>query len=143
MDKIFNNDYNSGSLNKINDDTIKINTMFKNTYLNKEYDMESEYRIDILNDVIYDIIKSNGYELILTGKKNIKKIIPELLNIIFKQIDGMDDYTFAEKFSSICHVLDLNGNIVYDNLSVYYKQIALKESEKYTNIKNKIDDSII
>lgn len=143
MDKIFDNDYNSGSLNKINDDNIQLDVVYKNTYLTKEYEMQSEYRLDILDDIVYQVIKDNGYEAILTGKKNIKKIIPDLLDIIFKKIDPIEDYTFAEKFSSICQVLDLKGNVVYDNLSVHYKQIALKESEKYTNIQNRIDKSIL
>lgn len=137
-DKVFDNAYNQGTLENINDSDIEIDAYYRKKYLESEYNMGSSYRLEDLSAIVYDLIKANErFAFILKDKKIIKKIVSEVLQYLLEELDGVEDYTFADKFFVICNVLDLKGNVVYENLPIMYQDIALEETMNYMNVLNK------
>lgn len=143
-DKVFDNSYNEGTLNNFNDNEIVIDEYYRKKYLDREFNMENNFRIDELSEIIYGIIKNSNFSYILKDKKIIKKIVPELLIFVLAKLEEKESkhFTLTEKFFVMCNVLDLKENVVYDNLPEMYKNMALDEIKTYTNIKRKVKSKV-
>lgn len=136
-DKIFDNSYNTGALDNIDDSDIEIDPYYRKKYLDSEYNMETTYRLEELSDIVYNLVKDNDrFAFILQKKKIIKKIVSEVLQYLLEHLDELEDYKFSEKFFVICNVLDLKAKVVYDNLPIMYRDIALDETMEYINVIN-------
>ena len=134
-DKIFDNKYNTGSLGKVSDEEIKIDSYYQKKYLDSEYNMENNYKLVDLTDKVYDLIEKNDrFSFILKEKKVIKKIVPDMLVYILTELEEYDEFRFSEKFFVICNVLDIKETIVYDSLPIQYRDIAIQETMEYVDV---------
>lgn len=132
-DKIFDNNFNEGTLENFSTQAIEIDVSYKNTYLHAETDMYNSHHLSELSDKVYEIIENSEYAHILKNKKVIKKFIGGLLETIFENLK-VDGYTFAEKFYIICEVIDIKESIIFENLPPIYKEEAIIESSKYSSL---------
>ena len=146
-DKIFGNSFNEGLIGNVNTDVIVIDEFYKRSMLNSEYDPDSSYMLDKLSDIVYGYIKESKYRFILRDKKIIKKIVPELLIFILEKFEDNEDvvidYTFPEMFMVLCMVLDLKGNVVYDNLPTSFKDDANDSLKNYISVDGENNKNII
>lgn len=131
-DKVFDNNFNEGTLDNFNNQPIEIDMSYKNTYLHAENDMYNSHHLSELSEMVYSIIDKSEYSHILTQKKIVKKYIGGLLETIFDNLK-VEGYTFAEKFYVICEVIDLKESVIFENLPVSYKEEAIQESAKYSS----------
>lgn len=139
-DKIFDNSFNEGTLNKVSDAQIQVDSFYKASYLQGEYDPEKFIQLEKLVEHVHKLIEdSEDFKGILKNKKIIKKLVPEILEYLLVELDKETQFTFTEKFYSICEILDIRESIIYEALPPYYKQVALKEISSYTSIKKHED----
>lgn len=137
-DKIFNNAFNEGTLKDVSDAPIKLDSFYKESYLQGEYAPEKFIQLEKLIKQVHDLIENNDdFKGILKNKKIIKRLIPDILEFLLDILDKESQFSFAEKFFAICEILDVRESIVYEALPPYYKQVALKEISNYTSIEKK------
>lgn len=134
-DKIFDNSYNQGTVEDMSNDPIVIDTEYKNTYLDAEYNMYDNYRIVELSNLMYDMLeKSEEFSFVIEPKnKNIKNKIPEISHFLLSAFNDTD-YSFSEKFSCLCEVLNVREDLVYIALPMIYKSMAIEEASRISSV---------
>lgn len=139
QDKVFDNNYNTGNLNDFSTENIILNESYRTTFLKQEYDSDTDHRLKELSKELYNYIEKSIFEKILDNKKLIKRAVPEILEYLLPYLDEKTMYTFAEKFYVICSLLNIKESIIYENLPIEYRDIALKEIQEYSKLLDKKD----
>lgn len=133
-DKILDNSYNQGTIDDINNAPIEISTSYKNSYLHNEYNSQDSYRLTEMSDKMVELLsQSQEYSNYLDVEKNSKLNLTEVCYYLLSSFDDTD-YSFAEKFSCLCDVLDIKDVEIFNSLPLYYKAIATTEAAEYSSV---------
>ncbi len=141
-DKIFDNSYNAGTIDTFYNEPIVLNEFYRKSYLYGEYNSDDNHRHQKMLEDLYDKIQESEYKDIFNDKgilkkKILKSSITELLEFLLPILDEHIDYSFAEKFSALCDILDIKESIIYEHLPISYKDLALDELSGYTKLENR------
>jgi len=137
-DKIFDNKYNTGSLEyDIINEKMELDRAYIGDKLSPYYDPQTQYHTIELNKIINEIYQGTVWqeEFGVTGR-----IPKHLLTIIFDYFADRiqeDTYTFSEIFVAVAEYLDVHLKTLYEMAAPIYKRRLLEElDEKYQVIKN-------
>lgn len=132
-DKIFDNDYNQGTIEIDYNTNLTVDLDYQATYLgscyNEDYILHKE-----LSDKIFNIMNESKWDSIFKRKKKItNENIPVIYIYIKNKLKG-STYTNIEIFTAISEVLDISFKKLYDNVNAKFKEELLSELDNKLGI---------
>lgn len=136
-DKIFNNKYNTGEMDNFSTETIELDTKYKKTFLEEEYNSETVFRMNNLALKLVEVIEnSNLAENYKSGKIS-KNDLSLYVDLLFPYIEEERTYSAGEKFLCLCEVLDVKENVLFEILPISYRDMCIDEISTYRDIESK------
>lgn len=96
-----------------------------------QFDEEDYLHKKKLEEAIYEAFKNSRWYPLSYKKKVPKDLIPHLFQEVLEQMQGKE-FSFSEKFVSICDFLSISYTKAYESIPIKYKEIIINElEEKY------------
>jgi len=92
------------------------------------YDEEDYLYRKKLEEAIYEAFKNSRWHPLSYKRKVPKDLIPHLFQEILEQLDETE-FSFSEKFVSICDFLSLSYIKAYELIPIKYKELIINELE--------------
>ncbi len=96
--------------------------------LEEQYDEEDYLHRKKLEEAIYEAFKNSRWYPLSYKKKVPKDLIPHLFQEILEQMEKTE-FTFSEKFVSVCDFLSISYSKAYEVIPIKYKEIIINELE--------------
>jgi len=132
-DKIFGAHNNPSKDNDYND-SFDIDQSHK--LLSEAYDEEDYVYKKKLEELIYEAFQSSRWVSLSYKKKIPKDLIPHLFQEVLEKLENTE-YSFSEKFVSICDYVQIPYAKAYEITPIKYKEIIINELEVKYNILSK------
>lgn len=132
-DKIFGAHNNPSKDNDYND-SFDIDQSHK--LLSEAYDDEDYVYKKKLEELIYEAFQSSRWVSLSYKKKIPKDLIPHLFQEVLEKLENTE-YSFSEKFVSICDYVQIPYAKAYEITPIKYKEIIINELEVKYNILSK------
>jgi hypothetical protein len=138
IDKIFNNDYNTGNLDFEEYSLPKVDSSYAEKNLQDCYnafDYNRKMTIDLLVD---EFFQKTSYYTILSAKKKIPKQLQSKVFIAISEQFTPNEYTGVEIFTAIADYFNINYESFYENIPAINREQLVRElDEKYGVLKKK------
>jgi len=110
----------------------------QNNKLVEEYYDEQEYlHRKKLEELIYEAFQTSRWFPLSYRKKIPKDLIPHIFQEVLEKIESVE-YSFSEKFVSICDYIQIPYSKAYEIIPIKYKEIIINELEvKYKVLSKK------
>lgn len=104
----------------------------------EEYYDEQEYlRKKILEELIYEAFQTSRWFPLSFKKKIPKDLVPHIFQEVLEKVQT-GEYTFSEKFVSICDYIQIPYAKAYEIIPIKYKEVIINELElKYRVLSKK------
>jgi hypothetical protein len=123
--------------NPSNDDYLEnYEVDYDNKILNELYDEEEYLYHKKLEDLIYNSFRESRWFPLSHKKKIPKDLIPHIFKEILEKLESTE-YTFSEKFVSICDYIQIPYNKAYEITPIKYKEMIINELEAKFNVLSK------
>lgn len=132
-DKIFGAHNNPSRDNDYND-SFDIDQSHK--LLSEAYDEEDYVYKKKLEELVYEAFQSSRWFSLSYKKKIPKDLIPHLFQEVLEKLENTE-YSFSEKFVSICDYVQIPYTKAYEITPIKYKEIIINELEVKYNILSK------
>lgn len=133
-DKIFGAHNNPTKENDYND-SFDIDQSHR--ILSESYDEEDYVYRKKLEELVYEAFQTSRWFPLSYKKKIPKDLIPHLFQEVLEKLEGTE-YTFSEKFVSICDYVQIPYAKAYEITPIKYKEIIINELEvKYSILSKK------
>lgn len=100
--------------------------------LNETYDEQEYLHRKKLEELIYEAFQTSRWFPLSYKKKIPKDLIPHLFQEVLEKLET-SEYTFAEKFVSICDYIQIPYAKAYEITPIKYKELIINELEaKYS-----------
>lgn len=132
-DKIFGAHNNPSKDNDYND-SFDIDQSHK--LLSEAYDEEDYVYKKKLEELVYEAFQSSRWVSLSYKKKIPKDLIPHLFQEVLERLENTE-YSFSEKFVSICDYVQIPYAKAYEITPIKYKEIIINELEVKYNILSK------
>lgn len=109
---------------------------YDNRILNELYDEEEYLYRKKLEDLIYDSFRQSRWFPLSNKKKIPKDLIPHIFKEILENLESTE-YTFSEKFVSICDYIQIPYAKAYEITPIKYKELIINELEAKYNVLSK------
>jgi hypothetical protein len=132
-DKIFGAHNNPSKENDFNDSFDLDQT---HRILSESYDEEEYVYRKRLEELVYEAFQTSRWFPLSYKKKIPKDLIPHLFQEVLEKLEETE-YTFSEKFVSICDYVQIPYAKAYEITPIKYKEIIINELEVKYNILSK------
>ena len=132
-DKIFGAHNNPSKENDFNDSFDLDQT---HRILSESYDEEEYVYRKRLEELVYEAFQTSRWFPLSYKKKIPKDLIPHLFQEVLEKLEETE-YTFSEKFVSICDYVQIPYAKAYEITTIKYKEIIINELEVKYNILSK------
>jgi hypothetical protein len=132
-DKIFGAHNNPSKENDFNDSFDLDQT---HRILSESYDEEEYVYRKRLEELVYEAFQTSRWFPLSYKKKIPKDLIPHLFQEVLEKLEETE-YTFSEKFVSICDYVQIPYAKAYEITHIIYKEIIINELEVKYNILSK------
>lgn len=139
IDKIFNNDYNTGNMDFEEYSNLpRVESSYAEQNLSDCYDFYEYMRKRQLEILIDKYFKDSEFNKTLQNKKKIPKYIIPFLFVSIKNKFETDEFSCSEIFTSIADYFGLNYEFLYENIPFIYREQLVRElDEKYGILKKR------
>lgn len=107
-----------------------------NSLLDQYYDEEEHNHKIKLEELIYGAFQESRWFPLNYKKKIPKDLVPHVFEEILEKLEGTE-YSFSEKFVSICDYIGINYSKAYEIIPIKYKEMVINELETKFNILSK------
>jgi hypothetical protein len=132
-DKIFGAHNNPSKENDFNDSFDLDQT---HRILSESYDEDEYVYRKRLEELVYEAFQTSRWFPLSYKKKIPKDLIPHLFQEVLEKLEETE-YTFSEKFVSICDYVQIPYAKAYEITPIKYKEIIINELEVKYNILSK------
>ena len=132
-DKIFGAHNNPTKDNDYND-SFDLDQSHK--ILSESYDEEDYVYRKKLEELIYEAFQNSRWFPLSYKKKIPKDLVPHLFQEVLEKL-GETEYSFSEKFVSICDYIQISYTKAYEIAPIKYKELIINELEVKYNILTK------
>lgn len=136
-DKIFDNNYNSGTIDYEQYAPAQILNSFEAEQLSPYYDAQEYYRKETLIELLNTIWQSTEWSKTFGNTKKIpKQYLSEIFTILLTSIEDKT-YSYCEMTVGIADFLDVSYKMLYEMISPIYKTEILKEVDNQFGVLDK------
>jgi len=108
----------------------------ENSFLDQYYDEEEHNHKIKLEEAIYSAFQDSRWFPLNYRKKIPKDLVPHVFEEILEKLEGTE-YSFSEKFVSICDYIGVSYIKAYEIIPIKYKEMVINELETKFNILSK------
>jgi hypothetical protein len=108
-----------------------------NKLVEEHYDEQEYLRKKRLEELIYEAFQTSRWFPLSYKKKIPKDLVPHIFQEVLEKIEDKE-YSFSEKFVSICDYIQITYAKAYEIIPIRYKEIIINELElKYRILSKK------
>ena len=107
-----------------------------NSFLDQYYDEEEHNHKIKLEELIYSAFQESRWFPLNYKKKIPKDLVPHVFEEVLDKL-GESEFSFSEKFVSICDYIGVNYAKAYEIIPIKYKEMVINELETKFNILSK------
>lgn len=108
-----------------------------NKLVEEHYDEQEYLRKKRLEELIYEAFQTSRWFPLSYKKKIPKDLVPHIFQEVLEKIEDKE-YSFSEKFVSICDYIQITYSKAYEIIPIRYKEIIINELElKYKILSKK------
>jgi hypothetical protein len=100
----------------------------KNKIIQESYDEQDYLYKKKLEEMIYDAFQTSRWFPLSYKKKIPKDLIPHIFQEVLEKLENTE-YTFSEKFVSICDYIQVPYSKAYEITPIKYKELIINELE--------------
>jgi hypothetical protein len=108
----------------------------ENSFLDQYYDEEDHNHKIKLEELIYSSFQESRWFPLNYKKKIPKDLVPHVFEEILDKLEK-SEFSFSEKFVSICDYIGINYVKAYEIIPIKYKEMVINELETKFNILSK------
>jgi hypothetical protein len=108
----------------------------ENSFLDQYYDEEEHNHKIKLEELIYSAFQDSRWFPLNYRKKIPKDLVPHVFEEILEKLEE-SEYSFSEKFVSICDYIGVSYIKAYEIIPIKYKEMVINELETKFNILSK------
>lgn len=107
-----------------------------NSFLDQYYDEEEHNHKIKLEELIYSAFQESRWFPLNYKKKIPKDLVPHVFEEVLDKLEE-SEFSFSEKFVSICDYIGVNYAKAYEIIPIKYKEMVINELETKFNILSK------
>jgi hypothetical protein len=107
-----------------------------NKLVEEHYDEQEYLRRKRLEELIYEAFQTSRWFPLSYKKKIPKDLVPHIFQEILEKIEDKE-YSFSEKFVSICDYIQIAYAKAYEIIPIRYKEIIINELESKYQVLSK------
>jgi hypothetical protein len=108
----------------------------ESSFLDQYYDEEEHNHKIKLEELIYSAFQESRWFPLNYKKKIPKDLVPHVFEEVLDKLEE-SEYSFSEKFVSICDYIGVNYAKAYEIIPIKYKEMVINELETKFNILSK------
>jgi len=108
----------------------------ENSFLDQYYDEEDHNHKIRLEELIYSAFQESRWFPLNYKKKIPKDLVPHVFEEVLEKLEKTE-YSFSEKFVSICDYIGVSYIKAYEIIPIKYKEMVINELETKFNILSK------
>ena len=108
----------------------------ESSFLDQYYDEEEHNHKIKLEELIYSAFQESRWFPLNYKKKIPKDLVPHVFEEVLEKLEE-SEYSFSEKFVSICDYIGVNYAKAYEIIPIKYKEMVINELETKFNILSK------
>jgi hypothetical protein len=110
---------------------------YQNKYVEETYDEQEYLHRKKLEELVYEAFQTSRWFPLSYKKKIPKDLIPHIFQEVLEKLED-NEYSFSEKFVSICDYIQIPYAKAYEITPIKYKEIIINELEiKYSILSKK------
>lgn len=138
LDRIFNNDYNTGNLDFEEYGPPKVDADYAESYMESYYDSNEYYAKMKAMEKIDAQFRASEPGKIIGLKKKIPKQMLSRIYLVIKEAFKNGELTEVEYFLAVADYFGMSYEILYENIPAIYRETIVRELDsKYSVLKKR------